>query len=146
MATFTRRGKAWRAQVRLQGHSVGASFDTKRQAQQWAQDTEYQIRQGEFGKPQAGTFGDLMKRFSETVSPGRAGARWEIVRLNKLLSDPISQIPLSELKTQNFAEFRDRRLTFVSPGSVNREINLLGAVCRYALREWHLLDHHPIQV
>jgi integrase len=86
-----------------------------------------------------------MKRFSETVSPGRAGARWEIVRLNKLLSDPISQIPLSELKTQNFAEFRDRRLTFVSPGSVNREINLLGAVCRYALREWHLLDHHPIQ-
>ncbi|WP_299948744.1 site-specific integrase [uncultured Microbulbifer sp.] len=86
-----------------------------------------------------------MERFAESVSPGRAGARWEIVRLKKFSSDPISQILLSELKTQHFAEFRDRRLTAISPGSVNREINLLGSVCRYALREWHLLDHHPIQ-
>ncbi|WP_444883491.1 tyrosine-type recombinase/integrase [Microbulbifer sp. PSTR4-B] len=145
MATLAKRGKAWRAQIRLRGHSVSGTFDTKRQAQEWAQDTEFQIRQGTYGKPQAGTFGDLMQRFAETVSPGRAGARWETIRLNKLLADPISQVPLSDLKTQHFAEFRDRRLASVSAGSVNREINLLGSVCRYALREWHLLDHHPIQ-
>lgn len=145
MATFVKRGKVWRAQIRLRGHSVSATHDTKRQAQEWAQDTEFQIRQGTYGKPQAGTFGDLMERFAETVSPGRAGARWEAIRLNKLQADPISQVPLSDLKTQHFAEFRDRRLASVSAGSVNREINLLGGVCRYALREWHLLDHHPIQ-
>ncbi|MDP5208124.1 site-specific integrase [Microbulbifer sp. 2205BS26-8] len=145
MATFIRRGKTWRAQVRLRGQSASATFDSKRQAQEWAQDIEYQIRQGTYGKPNAGTFGDLMKRFAESVSPSRAGARWEAVRLKKLLKDPISQIFLSELKTQHFAEFRDRRLTTVSSGAVNREINLLSAVCRYALREWHLLDHHPIQ-
>ncbi|MDP5210962.1 site-specific integrase [Microbulbifer sp. 2205BS26-8] len=145
MATIVRRGKTWRAQVRLRGQSASATFDSKRQAQEWAHDIEYQIRQGTYGKPNAGTFGDLMRRFAEVVSPGRAGARWEQLRINSLLSDPISQILLDELKTQHFAEFRDRRLTAISPGSVNREINLLGAVCRYALREWHLLDHHPIR-
>ncbi|MEW5248677.1 tyrosine-type recombinase/integrase [Microbulbifer sp. 2201CG32-9] len=86
-----------------------------------------------------------MERFAKSVSPGRAGARREVGRLKQLLEDPISQILLSDLRTQHFADFRDRRLNSISPASVNREINLLGAVCRYALREWHLLDHHPIQ-
>lgn len=131
--------------MRLRGHNVTTTRDTKREAQAWAADVEYQIRQGTYGKPRAGSFGDLMARFAESVAPTRAGARWEVVRLNKLQLDPIAQVALQELKTQHFAEFRDRRLAKVSAGSVNREINLLGAVCRYALREWHLLDHHPIQ-
>lgn len=145
MATFRKRGRSWQAQVRLRGHNITATWDTKRVAEAWAADVEYQIRQSTYGQPKAGTFGDLMARFAESVAPTRAGARWEIVRISQLGTDPIAQVPLQDLKTKHFAMFRDRRLAVVSAGSVNRELNLLGAVCRYALREWHLLDHHPIQ-
>lgn len=145
MATIRKRGRSWQVQIRLRGHSANGSFNTKRQAEAWAADTEYQIRAGTFGKLVDGTFGDLMGRFAREVSPGRAGARWERIRLEKLRGYPIAVVPLSDLRTEHFAAFRDRRLREVSPASVNREINLLGAVCRYALREWHLLDHHPIQ-
>jgi integrase len=145
MATIRKRGKSWQALVRLRGHNASGTFDTRRQADAWAADIEYQIRQGTYGKPADGTFGDLMERFAEKVAPSRAGARWERVRLRRFQRDPIAGVALADLKTQHFADFRDRRLAAVSPGSVNREINLLGAVCRYALREWHLLDHHPIQ-
>lgn len=145
MATIRKRGRSWQVQIRLRGHNPNGTFDTKSQAQAWAAETEYQIRAGTYGRAQAGTFGDLLARFARDVSPGRAGARWELVRLNRLQDSPIAAVPLSELKTAHFAAFRDRRLSQVSPATVNREINLMGAVCRYALREWHLLDHHPIQ-
>ena len=36
MASITRRGKKWRAQVRTDGINTSRSFDSKREAEAWA--------------------------------------------------------------------------------------------------------------
>ena len=46
MATVTRRGKVWRAQVRISGRYFSESFHGKAAAQQWAREKEDAIRLG----------------------------------------------------------------------------------------------------
>lgn len=46
MATISRRGKVWRAQVRLKGRYFSESFHSKQAAQQWGREKEDAIRLG----------------------------------------------------------------------------------------------------
>jgi integrase len=86
--------------------------------------------------PSSLTVAALFDRYAREVSPGKGGARWELVRLNKLARDfPMAAV---ELDAAAVAEWRDRRLTEVSPSSVNRELNLISAVFTRAIKEWRL--------
>lgn len=65
MAVIEKRGKKWRALVRLKGHpSASRSFHGKAAAEQWARATEDALRAGK-GIPQASiTLSDLIHRYT----------------------------------------------------------------------------------
>lgn len=139
MATFIKRGKRWRAQVRVRGVSRSKTFDTKAEAQRWAFGAERLATGSRTGV----TVGDAFKRYANEVSPGKKGGPKEIVRLAALSRDELSRIKLEDLRHGDVAAFRDRRLKINMSSSVNRDINLISAVFTRCVREWHWLDENP---
>src|SRR3546814_20626345 len=77
-----------------------------------------------------------MDEFARKVSEGRDGAHWEIIRLNALARYPIAKRRLEALAANDFADWRDARLTQVKPATVAREMNLMRSVLEVARRDW----------
>jgi integrase len=139
MATYQRRGAAWRVQVRMRGHALSSTFDTHEEARIWA--TAQEAKLAEMGRGKAGTRAlvtvrEVLARYRDDVSPKRRGGRWEIIRLDMLARDKAFAVPLRDFGAEQMAEWRDARLKVVSPASVNRELNLLSSVFQTAIREW----------
>ena len=143
MATYQKRGTAWRASVARRGQRLTSTHDTRAQAEAWAIETEARIMAGQViaatPATRAGqTVADLMARYAREVSPHKGGARWECTRLrtwpetHALFAGPVAALTAPALAT-----WRDERLRTVTGATVNRELNLLSAVCNRAIREWH---------
>lgn len=145
MATIRKRGNAWQAQVFIKGVRRSGTHSSKLEAQQWAAKIEGEIIAGKKGAIPNKTFGDLLARYRDEVSPTKKGERWEVLRLNLLMRDPIAEVKLADLGQPDFAAWRDRRLTAVSAGSVRREWTLMSGACTVAVNEWHWLPSHPMK-
>lgn len=154
MATFQKRGDAWRAIVRLKGISDSASFPKKSEAAAWAARREAEINAGARGQVPDKTFGQLLERYRDEVSIGKDGERWETLRINMLVNgsvdktsepDPLAFVRLPVLNQSHFVDWRDRRLLKVSPSSVRREWTLLSSACTTAVDEWKWLIKHPMK-
>lgn len=141
--TITKRGKKYRAEVFCQGHRESKSFDRKSEAQAWKIQRVDEIKRGIANPGGNRTVADIFNRYRDTVSPKKKGHRWEYIRINALLSDPIARVPLDILDTPHIAEWRDRRLLSVSSGSVNRELNLISNCFQTAIKEWKWLKTSP---
>lgn len=150
MATFAKRGNRWRAQIRRQGKSVSKTFATKTEARLWAEREETRVletaeAEANLAAPPGTTFGDLMDKYARERSSRKKGSRWEIIRLEKFCRDPIADVPLTDLSARHFTEWRDRSSASLAASSINREMNLLSAVCTAALKEWQWLREHPMR-
>ena len=145
MATIRKRGKTWRAEVRLRGHSLSDSFATKGEASAWAAEKEAEIIAVARGQVPRKTFAEALIRYSETVSPTKKGCRWEQVRIKALLQNKITKRLLEDLTTPALAEWRDERLKEVAPPTVRREMNLLGSILEICRREWHWIHENPLR-
>ena len=71
------------------------------------------------------------------VTPSKRGASEETYRVNAMLRDRIAEIPLSRLRSQAIADYRDRRLANVSAPSVRRELVILRHVFKVSRCEWN---------
>lgn len=150
MATYQKRGRAWRAIVRRKGKSMSATFDTKVEAEDWATKLEARILEGSDAEDAAQavkeervthtvTVADLLRRYAEEISPTKRGGRWETVRLNNFIKRyPEFDRPAISFSGPDMADWRDKRLQSVSPSSVNRELCLISAVFSQAIREWRI--------
>lgn len=154
MATYQKRGKAWRAMVRKNGISKSGTFDTKAEAVKWATTTEAEILAADLAADMAEdalksdaeelskkghSVAHYMQRYSDEVSPGKRGGRWEKVRLQFFIREfPEFQAPAAKFTGPDMADWRDKRLLKVSAGSVARELNLISAVFTKSIKEWRL--------
>ena len=69
MATIRKRSKLWQAQICIADHpSKSKSFGTKRGAESWARNAEYQLinKQGE-RRPTVTTLRDILEQYKYTV-------------------------------------------------------------------------------
>lgn len=142
MASISRQDGRWRARVTVEGKRVSKTFRTKAQAQAWASQVE---QTGERYAAGMQTLADAMKRYAREVSPTKKGERWEVIRLKRLRGHQMASKRLSRLTADDIATWRDERLAAVSPGSVNRELNLLSAVFEQARREWRWIKTNPVR-
>lgn len=144
MATYkkTKNGR-WQVQIARQGIRKSKTFESKAVARDWANRQEYLIREGD-GQAGAGVLRDLFQRYAREVSPAKRGARWEILRLEKICKDELAAVSLRQLAASDFAEWRDRRLLEVKPASVNREMVLMSAALNVARREWGWIKTNPM--
>ena len=113
MGSIRKRNNKFQAQVRREGVSpVSKTFSKKKDAIVWVRGLEARIDAGETHvvAPKAITLGDLLKRYSEEITPLKKGRDPELRRLKRLLRDNISSTPLSKLSGPKLVTFRDRRM------------------------------------
>lgn len=143
MASIRRVAGRWQVQVARQGVRKSKSFENKSEAKDWAAKIEHEILRG-VREPGSAIFRDVLDRYARTVSPTKRGARWEIIRLERLKLDKLAELRMNELRPGDFADWRDRRLQEVAPNSVIREMGLLSSVLTRARREWGLIEKNPL--
>ena len=154
MATVQKRGKAWRVQVRRNGKSVSASFDTHAEAAAWGIKTEARLLDGtapesikrDPAQPNSITAADLLRRYAREVSPRKRGCRWEVLRLEMLCRRySLFSRPAVSITGPDMADWREERLKFVSASTTNRELSLISAVFTKAIKEWRIgLTVNPV--
>lgn len=143
MASISPRGRFWRVRVRVKGVTRTKTFDTRREAEEWAAQEEADIAASLEPKARELTCPVLFDRYAKEVSPKKGGARWEIIRL-RALSRSFPGLA-SALDGPALADWRDERLKEVSAAAVNRDLNLIGAVFTRAIKEWRLgLTINPV--
>ncbi|MCK9622163.1 MAG: site-specific integrase [Methylobacter sp.] len=145
MATITKRGKRWRAQVRLLGHPpLSGTFATKGEAQAWATHTESDILAGTLTVGTRKTLRQAIQRYLEEVTPTHRGAVKEAQNFAALLNRlPFVDAPVSSITTPMIAEWRDSLAKEVKPGTVIKYLGHVNSVMEVARREWQWIDVNP---
>lgn len=136
MASYQKKGDKWQAQVRVKGFSGSKRFHSKQEAKEWAFEMERRARK--HGKVLTSyNLGDAFDKFSEEISPTHKGERSEVVRLKKLKRDPIAQIMLSKLTSEDLQDWIDRQT--IAPASIRREFNLIQSVLKHCRNPWRYM-------
>ena len=116
MASIKKKIGGYQAQVAVKGVREARTFSTKAEAIAWAAERETAIRkQATSGIDADKTCDDAFDRYTKTVSVGKKTVRWETIRLawlrKQLFGDRmLGDIPLAEVTSEMFGEWRDRRL------------------------------------
>lgn len=151
MAGIWKRGNYWRAYIRRQGYPhQNCSFDTRAEAEAWARRVESEMDRGAFvdrTEAEITSFGDLLKRYAEEISPHKKSGNGEILRIGKLRKDKLAEYKISALTRKVIVEYRDARLRLVTGSTVNRELTLIGHVITIARKEWGIpLEVNPVSM
>jgi integrase len=152
MATIRKLRGRWQAQVRRRGVAPRAkSFNTKADAQRWAQDLEAEANRSgwvaDTRLAEKTTIRELLTRYCAEVTPTKRGAVSERSRINSILRCPISHRTLAKLTSADIATYRDERLKSVAPATVVRELNTVSHAIEIASREWGLwLPRNPVKL
>lgn len=145
MASIKKRGDTYRVQIRRKGFPAeSATFPVRAQAVEWAAMREAEMVGARHGIIPRRTVREALTRYRDEVSPTHRGARWEIVRINKLLREiEFAERQLTQVAPHDIAAWRDAALARLAPGSVRREYGLLRSVFALAAREWGWLRDSP---
>lgn len=137
MPTFSQlpSGK-WRAQVRRRGLYRNGTFDTKREARDWATAVESQANHiaasGFAPVPRAATVGDLIDKYNESIV--KAHGRTKEATL-AMLTREIGSIKLLDLNAVVLRDFIDRRHKAGAGGvTIAADLSFFSAVLRWARR------------
>lgn len=142
MASFTREGKRWRAQVLIRGQRQSKTCDTKAEASQWALMAEAEGKQ----RPVHGLkVRDALKKLHALfVEEGKS--RSDIGRALRLQEDPIADVRLADLEPEDLEGFKERRRTAgAADASIRRELNLIRGMCRRCREDWRLMVNNPFK-
>lgn len=144
MATVRKNGRNWQGIIRRTGFPpVSRTFPLKSQAREWADLTERQLLSGR-ANPHKHTVSQALERYAREVSPKKAGARWEKLRLAAFGLHPIASKALSRITAADIASWREDRLQSVSGATVRREMNLWQSLFEVCRKEWKWIDHNPV--
>jgi len=144
MATYAKRNGKIRVQVRINGLSKSATFDTKSEAQLWAALQERGsviadnsvTEQVARGKYCPADFAEILKKYKSSVTPLKKTAKAEYTHIDRLLKASFMSIPVQHLTTEHFTDFRNLRLRSVKPSSVSRDFDVLRHAAKVAREEW----------
>lgn len=146
MATISKRGGRWRAQIRRRGHkALSETFETKARAKAWATQQEAEILAGSRGEYPKKSFADALDKYLAEESIKRAGYRWEKIRIEAFKHSTTLSRPINSLTEAHIAEWRNERLGAVSGATVRREMALLGSIFDVARREWRWCAANPMR-
>ena len=137
---ISRRNGKWQLLSATRTSARAKTFAKKTTAIRWAGEQELRLEEGKFGKllPEEVTLADLLSRYRDEITPQKQGAPVELRRLNRLLSDPISQHSVNKLSSQILAQFRDRRI-INGQRACQYDLVLIRHCLKVATYEWGLL-------
>jgi integrase len=118
-------------------------FQGKAEAKAWAVRQEYEIENQEMVSG-GNTLGEAFDKYGREVSVKKRGERWEVIRLERFKTYPISNVKMKDVRASDFAKWRDARLLEVKGASVRREMQLMSAVVNVARKEWGWINANPL--
>ncbi|MEA1675247.1 site-specific integrase [Nitrospirillum sp. BR 11163] len=91
------------------------------------------------------TFGMLMRRYCEEITPAKRGAPQEAARLKALEATALGKLTLVKLSHIDIRNYVEGRQKAVSASTINRELNILSHVLEVARRDWdHPIAENPV--
>ncbi|MHB8543612.1 MAG: hypothetical protein ACYC9S_06375 [Leptospirales bacterium] len=112
----------WQVRIRRKGHpSQTKTFNTKAEAEAWAQVTEPEMTRGVFvsrKKAENTTFSDGLDRYLKEITEKKKGSYQESRRIENLKIHGLGKRFLAAIQGKNIAEYQDERLESVSPLTV----------------------------
>ena len=134
MATIRKRDDKYQVQIRRIGQApVTRSFEQRKDAHLWARQMEIRADRHDLPpdqKPLERTLGDLVERYRDTVTPRKKGREIETIVLNAFLRHEISRKTMRELRTSDFAVYRDQRLREIKSHDIWRGLLAVSFGCR----------------
>lgn len=92
------------------------------------------------------TLGNLLNKYLLEVSPEKRGFVKEESRIQIILNDPITDIPLDKVFPINLARYRDHSTTVVQGSTVAKELAVISHVIEVGRREWGVaLTNNPVK-
>lgn len=143
MASIDRRGRLYRARVRIPGFAPKTrSFKTETEAQHWARCTEALLRSGIDAAVDLAaepTLGEALQWYLERETASKKGAEQEARRVRAWCTRDLARLKLSHLTAQHFIAHKNARLAEGCSGSTVRiELCLISALYKAAKQEWGL--------
>lgn len=137
MAVIERRGKKWRALVRVKGHpSASRTFTSRRMAEEWGKVTEDALRAGKAAPQEAITLADLIDRYVKEMArmgtPVGATKRGNLRRW----SESLGEREIGTLTGKDVVDHLAGRA--VSPATRTLELVFLGNVLDAGRSLWNL--------
>ena len=141
MATFRKRSNGWQARIQRKGYpDLAKTFDSHAEAVSWARDLEYQIDKGLFHLPintKEATLGELLERYRREITPHKKSIKPEHYRIDAWLKSPYADRYVSNLRSSDFATWRDARIKKgLAASTVIKELTLISHLYFIARAEW----------
>jgi integrase len=92
------------------------------------------------------TFGEVVGRYMQEVTPTMRGAKEDLFRLKALQRHALCKLNMAALTPAKIAEYRDKRLAQVSSGTVIRELAYISSIINQARREWGINIDNPVRL
>jgi integrase len=145
MATISKHGTKWKAQIRRRGLGCATrSFIKKSDAEKWARETEAAMERGEFeatpeaatSDPKQVTLGELVERYRDEKANQKKGSRSETYILNAFLKHSMAKKTLLDVKAMDWNRYRDERLKEIKAVSLKRQLLIFQHMYEVARDEW----------
>jgi integrase len=143
MATIRKRRRKYEVQMRRAGlPHISKTFRVLKHAQTWARQMEVRADRNELPADPTAlrgmTLGDLVRRYRDSVSTEKRDRVSERYILAAFLRQPICSQRLTELRTEDFAAYRDQRLREIKPASLKRQLAPIRHLFEIARDHWGL--------
>ncbi|GGC84663.1 tyrosine-type recombinase/integrase [Undibacterium terreum] len=141
MAYIKQRGEYWRAEIRRKGHKpTYRTFDTQKQAQQWARRIESEMDSGLYidrTEAERTTLREALERYKREIVPTKRHPMQEVGRVDRWLRNDLCHRTLAKLKGADFARYRDaRREQGRAENTIRLELQLINHIFETARKEW----------
>lgn len=140
----------WRVQLEINGQRDSATFDTKREADEWNARRALEMKAERKSGPGANkTLLDLIRKYAEDVTPSKRGNSKEAIRLRAFEDRDKHPLPLKkrvqEVTSEDLGRWRNARLDANAPATVLRDMGLMSAVFEHAKTEWKWVKVNPMR-
>ena len=153
MASITKTKGRWQARVRLKGHELRCkTFDARRDAVTWAQETEMALRKRSPAAEEARrlattlTLRGVLQRYENEVTPSKRSAERERYMMRNLRAEAdLVDKPIGKILPRDISAWLNRRRQSVAEGTALREWCLLQHVFEVARRDWGVAVDNPLK-
>lgn len=141
MASFSKRGAYWRAQIRPKGQeTISRTFDTKTAAQVWARSIENAMDKGVYidnSEAQRTTLLEAIERYERETIARKGYPGQELQRTKHWKTQPLATRYLATLRGVDFAKYRDGRMdSGRAAATVRQELQVVSHLFETARKEW----------
>lgn len=140
MASIVKRGNSYLARVRTRGFDKAATFDSKRDAVNWARRIENEMGSSVYidsSEADSTTLKDAFDRYEREITPKKKGAPQEIRRIKWWSGLDLAYKTLPNITGVDLAKLRDQRLANgISGSTIRNDFHLVSNLYKKATKEW----------